>query len=166
MPDTGRPPAQVDEKRHRTELVFDDAVRMLDIEREWEARGAVQCPKLWIRYNPNSFKLGDIRRNPPRELREKWLKDVLSSVSAEQTDGLVLYAFYPASGSRATLPAVAFDPNYPNELAERARCHVNPLVPLTCMLPQLAATELPSDEDESEEESDGETDGESGGESD
>ena len=109
--------------------VFDDAMRMLDVEAELDARGWLSGSKLWIRYNPNRCKIGNATRAAPipHAERERWLRDVLTRLAlTPDFPSLVLYAFYPTPSAASPLPKTAFHPDFPNELLERVRSHVQP----------------------------------------
>jgi len=141
---------ECDEYYHRGERTYDDAVRMLDVEAELDARAWLSGPKLWIRYNPDAFRIGTTNNKPPRFRRERWLRDVITRLHLDDSfQNMILYAFYPTPNAIAVLPKVAFKPKYPPELVDRARSHVDPMVPPTCLMPWLVPLAGPAlDEDD------------------
>jgi len=166
---------ECDEHHHTLYPVFDDAMRMLDVEAELDARGCLSgSKKLWIRYNPNRCMIGNATRAAPipRAERERWLRDVLTRLAlTPDFPPLVLYAFYPAPSTTSVLPKVAFHSDFPNELLDRVRSHVQPHAPPECLAPWMSAlpalpppadpdaapdSDSGSESESSEDESDGE----------
>ena len=129
---------------------------MPDAEAELDARGWLTGPKLWLRYNPDSFRIGTFNCCPPRFQRERWLRDVLTRlVLTPDTPPMILYSFYPVPSVTSVLPKVAFKANYPGELLDRVRCHIDPKVPPACLEPWLTPATTPSpDTDEVDEDAD------------
>ena len=103
---------EIDEDQHKTRMLSCENRRMND------ATGAIRCrgnerPILWIRYNPDAFRIDRVLQKLPRKDRLSILIHViLSHVPTSHME--ILYLFYDTDAEGT--PLICNDPDYDNAL--------------------------------------------------
>lgn len=107
---------ECDEFQHKTYGVSCEVRRMTEVQSSLMLGGNT-LPIVWIRYNPNAFKVDGVGQPVPREERLNKLLDKINEISA-MTDlppMSVHYLFYDMVGGK---PAIFNDPEYAETFKE------------------------------------------------
>jgi len=102
---------EVDEHQHNDRMVSCETRRMADVTAHLRLEG-FKGKAVWIRYNPDAFKVEGAKRRVKREERERILVEFLKTYKP-QLDMEIIYMFYDTIAGK---PAIFLDPDYPEEL--------------------------------------------------
>jgi len=100
---------EVDERQHTDQSysIGCDVSRMLDVV------AALVCddntrPTLWLRFNPNAYKVDGVRVHTSKKERYRWLLEILTAPT-HAPSLVVRYMYYDVRQGR---PVVTYDPDY------------------------------------------------------
>ena len=110
---------EVDEDQHRFGYgsVACDMKRMSKIYESITLEGSFCQQMQFLRYNPNSYRLGGVLQRCTKKEREKWLLSYLTRLGdgtdPPSSDGLAIhYAYYDRSSENDECPEICYDPHY------------------------------------------------------
>jgi len=107
-----------DEEQHKHYEISCEIRRMIDVKSVWIETGNM-LPVVWIRYNPDVFKINDVTQKIPKEKRIKKIVDFIEKNSKvrENVPDLSIYYFYYDLNENKQL-CIFNDPEYSKEVKQ------------------------------------------------
>ena len=103
---------EIDEDQHKTRMLSCENRRMNDATGAIRSQGN-ERPIVWVRYNPDAFRINGVLQKLPRKERIAILVNVIRSY-VPSSDMEILYLFYDTSGEG--IPLICVDPDYDHAL--------------------------------------------------